>query len=88
MQLKMSCHHMHSGWVTTVVGGTQQLQTATRNFLVVDKMTPPPHPPHPPGMDKGAGVDMWGHEATDTELAHAPVSQAYGHRFNSISALF
>ena len=28
-----------------------------------------------------------GHEATDTELAYTPVSQAYGHRHNSLCAL-
>ena len=28
---------------------------------------------------RGACVCVWGHEATDTELTYAPVSQAYGH---------
>ena len=32
-------------------GNAQQLETATRNFLLVDKVTPPP--PHPQGMDMG-----------------------------------
>ena len=29
-----------------------------------------------------------GHKATDTELAYTPVSQAYGYRYKSLSALF
>ena len=35
-----------------------------------------------------AGTTRCGHEALDTKLAYTPVLQAYGHRYNSLSALF
>ena len=62
MQLKMSCHNIYMGGQQQQCGNTQQLQTATPGFLVVDNLTVPPTP-----TPRG-----WTREGLDTGGAGVP----------------